>query len=231
MLPMLEDQDQDPIKIWKKGSVNIYPHISWDKCLNNKELKKVGKYIVDKLVEKGYNAYIWSVSSYCREVNGLWNVVISVVLKDESSNKTTKYMYMIRRDDKLNKTFGCPFINLEYIKDLNELPFSLPLIKDQYKKSILRNQCLITSETKQLEYYKNKIDTIDATIRSDDIVYFQSKIQLLMNRIETLTATNEILIKRVNNDIGNINKLYSDFEEILTKVMGLGVKINQFDAV
>ena len=55
---------------------------------------------------------IYKQNTYCYEVNGTWNVCFHVY----DPKKNTIYTYMIRSCDDFNKTYGCPFVNSEYIK-------------------------------------------------------------------------------------------------------------------
>lgn len=98
------------IKVWNLGTVSIYPHLSWEKLLTYEELVELSKKI-NTHTEDDFKIYVFDVSSYSYEVNGKWNVIFSITTTDDLH----KYIYMIRRDKELNKTFGCPMINREYM--------------------------------------------------------------------------------------------------------------------
>lgn len=95
---------------WKIGDVIIKPHIKFNKLYTYYEIWSMISLMKDKLSDKIFIS-IFDKNSYCSEVNGLWNVVFSVVFNN------TNYTYMIRRDTLLNKTYGCPFVNSQYAYD------------------------------------------------------------------------------------------------------------------
>ena len=124
------------IPVWRIGPVNIFPHLSWDGCLDNQELVETAQKIKSELSD--LNVKIHEQSTYCSEVNGPWNVVISISSKENGT--TIKYIYMIRRDSELSKTFGCPLINTEYFM-LHERPLSKcynELLFDSFEKALIK---------------------------------------------------------------------------------------------
>ena len=98
------------ISEWRMGPVYIYPDKSWKGCLNKDNLREVAHLIKKDLSD--LNVKVWDQSSYTCETNGPWNVTISI------ESKSYNYIYMIRKDEKFNKTYGCPMYNSEYSKEL-----------------------------------------------------------------------------------------------------------------
>ena len=93
------------IKYWRLSpSAYVFPHLVL------KEQKSTQKEMIEickKLKSELYlDIYIYSQDEYCKELNGNWNVCISIKEKD----KEKKYTYIIRSCDDYNKTFGCPFV-------------------------------------------------------------------------------------------------------------------------
>ena len=133
------------LEIWKIGSVWIYPDLAWKKTLTNEELRKTAFLVQSKLTDM--NITVWDESTYSAEVNGPWNVTLSI--KMPNSNKSL--IYMIRRDKQFNKTFGCPMSNNEYYK--TDLPLS-----DRYNKDIFDRfrQTLIEilGEPEYIDYFE-----------------------------------------------------------------------------
>jgi hypothetical protein len=107
------------LKVWRLCSVEIHPHLSWSECLSPEQLREKAHEVQTNLND--LNVRVWDQSTYTYETNGSWNVTLSVsdVVPADSGNKNSleskiEYIYMIRRDSKFNKTFGCPYYNSEY---------------------------------------------------------------------------------------------------------------------
>ena len=101
------------IPYWKLGGVSIYPHLEFDKLYSYEELITIVEEL--KLFYKDeMSILVFGESSYCSEVNGTWNVAFGVVGSDGVT-----YMYMIRRDKDIGKSYACPFQNTEYANDIN----------------------------------------------------------------------------------------------------------------
>ena len=108
------------ISVWNiSNRVKVYPHLEWNGIMTYEEMLEVAKKL--KTALPNYNIKIWERSSYCSEINGTWNVVISIIHDDIT------YTYMIRRDKELGKTFGCPFHNVDYAYDLKHTCLSLDI--------------------------------------------------------------------------------------------------------
>ena len=96
---------------WKIGPVSVYPHLELDQRpytqTEMRDLAEKLKALLPKL-----KILIYKQSTYCYEVNGPWNVCFQVY----DPKTDTIYTYMIRSCDDFNKTYGCPFVNNDYIK-------------------------------------------------------------------------------------------------------------------
>ena len=103
------------ISYWRLNQRStVYPHLELDqRPYSQKEMRN----ICDKLKEEltNLNIVIYEESTYCNELNGQWNVCFAV----SDLEKGISYTYLIRRCQDFKKTFGCPFINTDYIYGLN----------------------------------------------------------------------------------------------------------------
>jgi hypothetical protein len=102
-----------PFKIWNIGRVSIYPHLEFPELYTLEQLQHIAKELAQALSRDGLKICVFPESSYCCEVNGTWNVVIGFRKPDDDY----LYTYMIRRDTKIGKSYGCPFENSDYIWD------------------------------------------------------------------------------------------------------------------
>jgi hypothetical protein len=96
-----------PISVWNIGPVKIYPHIVHKSKLDVDTLAKI---VVEKCQADNLKATLIDKNSYCSEVNG-WNVITICI-------DGITYTYLIRYDNSYQSTFGCPFVNTEYIEGL-----------------------------------------------------------------------------------------------------------------
>ena len=137
------------LKIWNKGSVLIFPSLKWSEKYSYEQLKG----FVEKLKEKlpDMNIVIYDQNSYCSEVNGYWNVSFGV--QTTGVNAIT-YMYMIRRDNDEDKniggSYGCPFMNTEYIYDLRHTSLST---KPEYLKKVESKLEEIIGKAQRITYF------------------------------------------------------------------------------
>ena len=103
---------------WVINKVVIFPHISIDEYLNYDEMKKLASETKKKLENDGYKCILYDRSSYTRELNGPWNVVLGIKHIPEGKKKEYQAMYLFRNDTLNKYTYGCPFYNEEYIYQL-----------------------------------------------------------------------------------------------------------------
>ena len=84
------------LSIWKIRSVYIRPSIKWDKIYSHNELGQIMDKLKAELPQLSIN--IFKDYGYCNEVDGRWNVAISVqdILKKTDNSKNPTYMYLIR---------------------------------------------------------------------------------------------------------------------------------------
>jgi hypothetical protein len=100
------------IPIWKIGKATIYPHLEFDKLYSYEELRT----IVDDMksfYQDAINMIVYEPNKGCGEVNGEWNVCFGVL-----DGKGQTFMYMLRRDKHIGKSYACPFQNTDYVYDI-----------------------------------------------------------------------------------------------------------------
>ena len=111
----------------------VYPHLEIAQQPHTQsEMRVLVEKLVDELPE--LNIIIYEKSTYCKELNGEWNVCFAVQGSPVGKpNRVISYTYIIRSCDDLKKTYGCPFVNSEYyslnttglMKTLNEPLFNI----------------------------------------------------------------------------------------------------------
>ena len=109
------------LRIWHLSHrAKVYPHLELDnRPYSQLEMRELCNKLAKSLPNLKFTIY--EQSSYCNELNGPWNVCFSVKNPEE---KGGFYTYIIRRCVDLNKTFGCPFFNNQYVHDLNTFALS-----------------------------------------------------------------------------------------------------------
>ena len=102
------------IPYWKLSyTTKVFPHLELaQRYYTQKEMRELCIKLKTELPE--LNILIYDENTYCCELNGAWNVCFAVGDPD----KGLAYTYIIRSCNDFNKTYGCPFINYEYIQDL-----------------------------------------------------------------------------------------------------------------
>jgi len=122
------------ITSWKRSRrVTVYPHLELDqRDYSHQEMLTLVENLKSELPE--LNIKIYKQSTFCKELNGEWNVCFAVQ-GHPSNNPNIKisYTYIIRSCDDFKKTYGCPFINSDYfyrnitglMKSLNEPLFNI----------------------------------------------------------------------------------------------------------
>jgi len=99
------------IRVWKLGDVHIYPHIALNTLIDYPELVEFATKISENLKNKGIKCVVWEKNTCSREINGAWNVVISIPYFNHKYNKHFSAMYMFRRCHYYKNTYCCPFYN------------------------------------------------------------------------------------------------------------------------
>ena len=106
-----KENTRAPIPIWHlNGGIHIYPHLEIDGYNHN--MREIANQLARKLdATKKYKTHVLNQSSYAAEINGPWNVVLSIALLNQSDSDTNPevFMYMIRRCSYYKKTYFCPF--------------------------------------------------------------------------------------------------------------------------
>ena len=101
------------IPYWKLSNrVIVYPHLEFDELYSYEELINIVN-DMKSFYEESINMVVFEKNTYCSEVNGLWNVCFGVV---DDEGRT--FMYMLRRDMDLGKSYACPFQNTDYVYDI-----------------------------------------------------------------------------------------------------------------
>lgn len=145
------------ISCWDKGGgLYIYPHMKIQSYTHN--LRAVAEKLAEKLQTETTKIVVWPQSSYAAEINGPWNVVLSIsFLKetkphhakdvDTNSNNTERVtgMYMVRRCIYYNETYFCPFFKTTRQPEVHLGSYPIIMnkitdaIKDLYPKAIKIN--------------------------------------------------------------------------------------------
>jgi hypothetical protein len=139
------------MSIWEKGHVVIIPHIKFNRLYTYVEIWSMVLLMKEVLLDK-IDISIFEKNSYCSEVNGSWNVVFSVVLDN------TNYTYMIRRDNQLKKTYGCPFYNSQYGYDGYQ---SIDDSKCSVGFKYIEDYLVENYDGKFIKYFPKTLDGID----------------------------------------------------------------------
>ena len=114
---------------WKLSQrCTVFPHLEFGKLYTFEELKEIAEKLKKDFEDK-MTIQIFDESSYCREANGKWNIMIGVGFKGA---KVNLYTYMFRRDEKFGKSYGCPFQNSAYIYDIKHARFSQETVKEEF---------------------------------------------------------------------------------------------------
>ena len=133
------------------GNVRIYPHIEIDKSTTYDELLKSVNEIKNKLY---IDCCIYNKNTYTYELNGSWNIVISIICKDDNNlNYYGMYVFIIIK----NKIYGCPFCNEEYVSTLRHHSIN-SLNKTEYYRPLEKAIIDIFSKDKckLIEYFPFK---------------------------------------------------------------------------
>ena len=118
----------NPQKIskWSIGqNVIIEPCIEWNNYHTLDELNEIVINLKNYMPE--YEFIIYPKNTYCKEVNGEWNVCFGII-----DNKTT-YMFMLMICDNLTKCFGCSLLNMEYNYSMDHNSLSEDICPDIYE--------------------------------------------------------------------------------------------------
>ncbi len=150
------------LKVWKIGPVEIHPHLSWSECLSPEQLREKAYEVQTNLNDFRGNVIVWDQSTYTSETNGSWNVTLSVITENTSLQKEIEYIYMIRRDKKFNKTFGCPYYNSEYAHHTHTLPHPHRPLLEYYNSDLFKRfeRALIEviGEAEHIDHFETSIN-------------------------------------------------------------------------
>lgn len=110
------------------GRVLEYPHLEIDKPLSYQELINCAINIRSKISEIGIFTNIYEPSTYTSELNGKWNVVISIMVNGK------ELTYIMHRALDQGKTFCGPIKHGAYQADHNQHPLNNKNAPEAYKK-------------------------------------------------------------------------------------------------
>ena len=102
------------IKVIKRGTVRIYPHLVFDKLMNYNEMFVFANTLANSFKILDVNCFVYEKNTYTYEMNGNWNVVLSVKYTNPIDNKEYRALFAIINSRYYKKTYFCPFYNTEY---------------------------------------------------------------------------------------------------------------------
>jgi hypothetical protein len=108
----------------------VFPHLEFGKLYTLEELKTIAE-TLKKDLEGKMTIQIFDESSYCKETNGKWNIMIGVNGKPYKGAEYL-YTYMLRLDEEFGKSYGCPFQNSAYIYDIKHARLSQETAKEEF---------------------------------------------------------------------------------------------------
>jgi len=132
----------------KRRSVRIYPYLVLDRFMNYDEMFSWANILSTNLKKNNLNCDVLDKNTYTYELNGNWNVVLSIKY---IYNHTNYYaMFAIINCIHNKKTHICPFYNIEYIF-LNHHPINYFHCNEDFK--------ILENEIKKLEQNVIAIDS------------------------------------------------------------------------
>lgn len=125
----------------KRGSVRIFPHLVYDSLMSYDDMFLFANELVLLLINKNIDCIINEKNTYTFELNGNWNVILTVKNKDNYLG-----MYTIIHCPYYKKTYFCPFYNIEYIS-LNHHALNSELFLEEFKilTNIIKNKLSVRS--------------------------------------------------------------------------------------
>ena len=150
------------IPVWDRGGgLYIHPHMKIQGHTHN--LRAMAEELAEKLRSETIKIVVWRESTYASEINGPWNVVLSISflkennasdadgqldvdsksLKKENTPERVTGMYMIRRCVYYEETYFCPFFKTTrhpevFLKSYPVIMDSITnAIKELYPEAIL----------------------------------------------------------------------------------------------
>ena len=134
----------------------ILPHLELDNKPNTKdEILTICNKLKTQLTE--LTIIIYKENTYCKDLNGDWNVCFSVKESNiEEIYETYMYTYIIHSCNKTNKTYGSCLINYEYIYGLK----ITGLMESTNSKlfNIIENKLMeLFPNYKKINYFENSL--------------------------------------------------------------------------
>jgi len=132
----------------KRRSVIVYPYLVLDRFMNYDEMFSWANILSTNLEKNNLNCDVLDKNTYTYELNGNWNVVLSIKY---IYNHTNYYaMFAIINCIHNKKTHICPFYSIEYIF-LNHYPINYFQSNEEFK--------ILENEIKKLEQSVIAIDS------------------------------------------------------------------------
>ena len=138
------------VRVIKRKGVIIYPFLELNKFLNYDEMFALAKTLAINLKKKYIDCDIHKKNTYTFELNGSWNVVLSI----KYTNYETDFcaMFAIIHCPYYKKTYFCPFYNIEYVS-LNHHSINCHSSSTQFK--ILEDEIKTLLDVKYIDSFPN----------------------------------------------------------------------------
>jgi len=136
------------LRVIKRKNVRIYPYLVLDKFMNYDEMFSLANVLSTNLKKNDLNCDVLDKNTYTYELNGSWNVVLSI--KYIYNNTNYYQMFAIINCIHNKKTHICPFYSIEYVI-LNQYPLNYFDHNEEIK--------MIENEIKKLEQNVISIDS------------------------------------------------------------------------
>ena len=103
---------QKYIKKWKINSeIVIYPHLEFDVVFDYEKMTNIVENLKED-VKETMDIVIFNKSSFNAELNGSWNVVFGIYVRDTKQDDNMIFCtYIIRSDKYFGKSYGSPLEN------------------------------------------------------------------------------------------------------------------------
>ena len=128
-------------KVIKRGSVRIFPHLISDDFMTYDDMFLFANEVILSLSNKNIHCSLNKKNTYTFELNGNWNVVLTIKNKDNHLA-----MFTIIHCPYYKKTYFCPFYNIEYVT-LNQYALNSDYFSEEYNilTNIIKNKLTVRS--------------------------------------------------------------------------------------
>ena len=121
--------ENNTIDVIKRKNVRIYPYLMIDKYMNYDEMLNFAKRLSKNLNTNGFNSYVYDKNTYTYELNGDWNIVMSIKYL---YNETYYHAMFTIINCIHSKIYICPFYNIEYTS-LNHHPINYSISSKEFE--------------------------------------------------------------------------------------------------